>query len=86
VDQEEIVVAAFTGNSNRDRGPRTDLIENIKKQDPDILDRKTLQSNGEIVYTIRITGTTFRPKVFAEGTYTVHVGEGDSRRIFRGVI
>ena len=37
VDKEEIVVAAFTGNSNRDRGPRTDLIENLKKQDPDIL-------------------------------------------------
>ncbi len=37
VDKEEIVVAAFTGNSSRDRGPRTDLIANIKKQDPDVL-------------------------------------------------
>ncbi len=37
VDKEEIVVAAFTGNSNKDRGPRTDLIENIKRQDPDLL-------------------------------------------------
>ncbi len=37
VDKEEIVVAAFTGNSNQNRGPRTDLIENIKKQDPDLL-------------------------------------------------
>jgi len=37
VDKEEIVVAAFTGNSNRDRGPRPDLIANIKKQDPDVL-------------------------------------------------
>ncbi|MGD8996725.1 MAG: hypothetical protein PVH80_01335, partial [Anaerolineae bacterium] len=37
VDKEEIVVAAFTGNSNSDRGPRTDLIENIQRQDPDLL-------------------------------------------------
>jgi hypothetical protein len=37
VDKEVIVVAAFTGNSNRDRGPRPDLIANIKKQDPDVL-------------------------------------------------
>ncbi len=37
VDKEEIVVAAFTGNSNGDRGPRTDMIENLKKQDPDLL-------------------------------------------------
>jgi hypothetical protein len=37
VDKEEIVVAAFTGNSNRDRGLRPDLIENIKRQDPDLL-------------------------------------------------
>jgi len=37
VDKDEIVVAAFTGNSNKDRGPRTDLIENIERQDPDLL-------------------------------------------------
>jgi hypothetical protein len=37
VDKEEIVVAAFTGNSNLDRGPRPDVVENIKKLDPDLL-------------------------------------------------
>lgn len=37
VDKEEIVVAAFTGNSKMDRGPRTDIIENVKYQDPDLL-------------------------------------------------
>jgi hypothetical protein len=37
VDKEEIVVAAFTGNSNSDRGPRPDIIENVAKQDPDLL-------------------------------------------------
>lgn len=37
VDKEEIVVAAFTGNSNQDRGPREDVIENIERLDPDLL-------------------------------------------------
>ncbi len=37
VDKNEIVVAAFTGNSNQDRGPRADIVENIKIQDPDLL-------------------------------------------------
>lgn len=37
VDKEEVVVAAFTGNGNRDRGPRPDVIRNIKAQDPDLL-------------------------------------------------
>ena len=33
------------------------------------------QTNGEIVYTIRIKGKSFRPKVFKEGKYTLKVGE-----------
>ncbi|MEM7147233.1 MAG: hypothetical protein AAF591_19105 [Verrucomicrobiota bacterium] len=37
VDKEEIVVAGFTGNSNRDRGQREDMIANLKAQDPDLL-------------------------------------------------
>ncbi|MDH5399974.1 MAG: hypothetical protein OEX02_17625, partial [Cyclobacteriaceae bacterium] len=37
VEKDEIVVAAFTGNSNRDRTLRPDLIANIKAQDPDLL-------------------------------------------------
>ncbi|MGD9029142.1 MAG: metallophosphoesterase family protein [Anaerolineae bacterium] len=37
VDKEEMVVAAFTGNSNADRGPRPDVVENVERQDPDLL-------------------------------------------------
>jgi hypothetical protein len=37
VDKEEIVVAAFTGNGNDDRGPRPDVIKNIQNIDPDLL-------------------------------------------------
>lgn len=37
VDKEIIVVAAFTGNSNADRGQKPDIIANIKAHDPDLL-------------------------------------------------
>jgi len=37
VDKQEIVVAAFTGNSNNNREMRPDIIKNIKVQDPDML-------------------------------------------------
>ena len=33
------------------------------------------QSDGQIVYTLRIKGRRFRPKVFAAGLYTVRVGQ-----------
>jgi len=37
IDQDEIVVAAFTGNSNKDRGMREDIVRNVRAQDPDLL-------------------------------------------------
>jgi hypothetical protein len=33
------------------------------------------EANGETLYTLRIRGTSFRPKVFKAGTYTLKVGE-----------
>ena len=39
------------------------------------------ESNGEIVYTLRIAGDRFRPKIFRRwGTYTVRVGDPESNR------
>jgi hypothetical protein len=38
-------------------------------------------STGEVVYTLRIRGTSFRPKVFARGAYTVRVGEPGTDRL-----
>ncbi len=35
------------------------------------------EAGGEVVYTIRIKGDSFRPKVFAKGTYTIKVGDPD---------
>ncbi len=40
---------------------------------------------GDVVYTLRIQGKTWRPKVFREGTYTLHVGEGDGRMTLTGI-
>lgn len=37
IDKDEIVVAAFTGNSNTDRSLREDIVANVKAQDPDLL-------------------------------------------------
>lgn len=35
---------------------------------------QVVKESGEILYTRRIRGTSFQPKVFAEGTYTVKAG------------
>jgi hypothetical protein len=38
------------------------------------------ESNGEIVYTLRIKGTSFRPQIFKTGKYTIKVGQQGTRR------
>ena len=38
------------------------------------------ESNNEIVYTLRIKGTSFKPKVFKNGLYTVKVGEPNTEK------
>jgi hypothetical protein len=43
---------------------------------------QVLNSDGsEIIYTLRIAGQSFRPPVFAAGTYTLRVSEPESGRI-----
>jgi hypothetical protein len=39
------------------------------------------EESGEIVYTLRINGTQFRPKVFKRGMYTIKVGELGTERV-----
>ncbi|RKY87208.1 twin-arginine translocation pathway signal protein, partial [candidate division KSB1 bacterium] len=39
------------------------------------------ESSNEIVYTLRIKGKSFRPKVFKDGKYTIKIGEPDINRI-----
>jgi len=43
------------------------------------------EANDEIVYTLRIKGRSFRPKVFQVGTYTIKVGEGPRQKVLRNV-
>ncbi|HUU28832.1 MAG TPA: alkaline phosphatase D family protein [archaeon] len=38
------------------------------------------ESNGEIIYTLRIKGTSFKPKVFKKGLYTLKVGDPDTNQ------
>ena len=39
------------------------------------------ESDGQIVYTLRIEGASYRPKVFKAGTYTVKVSEPDTAQM-----
>jgi hypothetical protein len=39
------------------------------------------EMNGEIEYTIRLTGNTFRPIVFRDGSYTIKIGEPGTEKI-----
>lgn len=39
-------------------------------------------ADGEIVYTLRVSGSSFRPKVFAAGDYTVKVSNPDTGELY----
>ena len=39
------------------------------------------ESDGEVVYTLRIKGDTYKPKVYAAGQYTIRVGDQDAGRM-----
>jgi hypothetical protein len=39
------------------------------------------EADGEVLYTLRIRGREFRPKVFREGAYTVRVGEPGTPKV-----
>ena len=43
------------------------------------------EADDEIVYTLRIKGRSFRPKVFQVGTYTLKVGEGSRQKVIKNV-
>ncbi len=43
------------------------------------------ESNNEIVYTLRINGNSYQPKVFKKGLYTIKVGEGDNIEIVKNL-
>ena len=47
---------------------------------------KVYDSKGELVYSLRIKGSTFKPHVFAEGTYQVQVINGTKSKTVSGMI
>ncbi len=49
-------------------------IKGVRNAVLEVCDQKT----GELVYAICLTGNTVRPLVFADGTYTVRLGDPDS--------
>ncbi|MGH9340563.1 MAG: hypothetical protein ACRD1R_13460 [Acidobacteriota bacterium] len=82
-DKNEIVVAAFTGNSNSDRGPREDIIRNVKAQDPDLLFFSGDQSYDHREHTAAwlLFGRQFREIIKDRPTITIpddhDVGQGN---------
>ncbi|MFK7911901.1 MAG: hypothetical protein AB8F34_15070 [Akkermansiaceae bacterium] len=45
------------------------------------------ESTGEILYTIRIQGNTFTPRVYAKGTYTVNIGrQKPNQKSLKGLV
>ena len=52
---------------------------------PDPVVQVVDESNHEVLYTLRIAGMQFRPKVFKAGLYTVKVGEGAKMKTFKGI-
>ena len=54
---------------------------NLPNQVVQVIEEKT----GEVVYTLRIKGKSFRPKVFAKGKYSIRVGEGSSMKTIKGI-
>ena len=43
------------------------------------------EKSSEVVYSLRIKGTSYRPKVFSKGSYTIRVGEGKRMKTLEGV-
>ncbi|MCP4377323.1 MAG: hypothetical protein GY794_14245, partial [bacterium] len=43
------------------------------------------ESDGKIVYTLRINGNSFRPKVFQAGKYTIKITQGQKTKTLKSV-
>ena len=77
-----ITVSQFD-NYNRAALAYLPQIEIVGAQDPviQVIDEYL----GEVVYTVRISGSSWRPKVFREAVYTVKIRKGDKVKVFREV-
>ncbi|HEY6402056.1 MAG TPA: alkaline phosphatase D family protein [Blastocatellia bacterium] len=62
-----------TENYGRKAAAYLPLLKIIGLNDPVV--QVVEEASGEVVYTLRIKGDQFRPKVFARGKYSVNIGE-----------
>ena len=66
---------------SRDAEPADPISKNL----PDDVTLKPVRGqyelDAEVVYTLRIRGNRFRPKVFREGKYTIRVGRPEDGRL-----
>ena len=46
---------------------------------------KILDSEGNLVYSLRIKGSTFKPHVFTKGTYQIHIKSGTKSKTVTGM-
>lgn len=75
------IVINQTDNYKRNHAGYLPTLEmNIPDQRVQVINENT----SEVVYTLRIKGNSFTPKVFDEGTYTVIVGEGTNQKRIMG--
>ena len=74
-----------TINQLENYGRRTELsLPTLKLNKPNQV-IKILDSNGEIVYNLRIEGDSFTPKIFNKGIYTILIGEGENIKEVKNV-
>ncbi len=69
-----------TDNYNR---AATGFLPKLKVDKPDQVVQVINEKTNEIIYTLRIKGHEFIPKVFAKGSYTIIVGEGNNQEIYK---
>jgi hypothetical protein len=74
----------FHQNDNYGRKPAGWLPRIVSNKDDPVV-QVVDEGSGEILYTLRISGREWQPKVFAQGTYTLRVGEGNNRKEWRGI-
>lgn len=57
----------------------------INMNKPNQVIKVIFEQTNEVIYTLRINGKTFVPRVFKEGKYTIIVGEGEQKQTFNGL-
>lgn len=83
IDKSRIVVASLSCNSNQNRGPRADMIANIRQQDPDLLFFAGDQSYDHEQHTAAwlLWGKQFREIIKDRPTITIpddhDIGQGN---------